>query len=212
MPFLKRPCGSQIYYEVKGRGSIPILLLAPGGMRSSIPKWDMSPYNPWTSLSESKFQLIGMDQRFAHRSLAHVRDSDGWDTYLADQVALLDHLKIQRCHLVGSCIGPSYAFNLLQNHPKRFGRCVMLQPIGLARHTSEPAIKWDGLNEDATWTWAGDWAHERIASRQYEDTESLESSKGLHDRMFKEGRDFVFTVTKDQATRIRTPLLVFYGP
>ena len=29
--------------------------------------------------------------------------------------------------------------------------------------------------------------------------------------MFKEGRDFVFTVTKDQATRIPTPLLVFMG-
>ena len=213
MSFLRRPGGIKIYYEIKGKGHIPVLLLAPGGMRSSIPKWSMSPYNPWHSLSKSKFQVIGMDQRFSsQRSTGHVRDSDGWATYMSDQVALLDHLNIQRCHIVGSCIGPSYAFNLLHSYPQRFGRCVMLQPIGLARHTSEPGTKWDGFNEDATWSWAGDWARERIASQENDETETLESLKNLHDRMFStDGGNFVFSVTRDQATRIRTPLLVFMG-
>ena len=120
MPFLQRPCGAKIYYEVKGTGKIPVLLLAPGGMRSSIPKWEMSPYNPWKELSESKFQLIGMDQRFANRSEGYVRPTDNWQTFMEDQISLLDHLKVDRCQIVGSCIGPSYAFNLLKHYPLRF--------------------------------------------------------------------------------------------
>jgi hypothetical protein len=45
---------------------------------------------------QSPVSEVGMDQRFANRSHGQeLRDSDG--TYLADQVALLDHLKIQRC-------------------------------------------------------------------------------------------------------------------
>lgn len=210
MPFLTRPCGNRIYYEVVGKG-IPILLLAPGGMRSSIPFWGRSPYNPWTTLPRSKFMLIGMDQRFAGRSTGTVREQDNWDTFLEDQIALLDSLKVQRCHIVCSCIGPSYAFNLLRQFPHRFGRCVMLQPIGLSPHTAEPDVKWEGLNTEATWAWAGDWARERVESGEYADTETMATLENLHERMFKSGREFVFSIGRYQATRIRTPLMVFMG-
>jgi len=74
---LLRPCGAKIYYETKGK-RIPVLLLAPGGMRSSLAKFEARPYNPWAALPESKFQLIGMGQRFANRSTGTVRAGDGW--------------------------------------------------------------------------------------------------------------------------------------
>ncbi|CAB9511771.1 alpha beta family hydrolase [Seminavis robusta] len=211
MPLLQRPCGHKIYYEVKGRG-IPILMLAPGGMRSSIPKWEnTSKINPWTTLPTAKFMMIGMDQRFANRSIGRARNSDGWETFMDDQIALLDHLEIKRCHIVGSCIGPSYAFNLLVHHPRRFGRCVMLQPIGLARHTTEPHSQWAGLNHDAAWSWFSDFAGERVTSKVYQGKEDYETLNGLYERMFQSGREFVFSITRDQATRIATPLLVFMG-
>jgi pimeloyl-ACP methyl ester carboxylesterase len=221
MPFLERPSSSgtgttptKIYYEVKGTGDIFIFLLAPGGMRSSIPKWDNMPYNPWTSLSTTKFTLIGMDQRFSSsRSSAEVQETDGWDTFVADQIALLDYLKIEKCHVLGSCIGPSYAFKLLLQYPHRFGKCVMMQPIGLACHTSEPVDTWQGLNTDTTWTWFGDWAQERLqATKNNPKKETLETLKRFHDRMFQDdGREFVFSITRDQAKLIQTPLLVLMG-
>jgi hypothetical protein len=37
-----------------------------------------------------------------------------WNTFTQDQLALLDHLGVYRCLLCGSCIGPSYAFALMQ--------------------------------------------------------------------------------------------------
>ena len=38
MPFLERPDGCKIYYEVRGEG-IPVLFVAPGGMTSQIGNW-----------------------------------------------------------------------------------------------------------------------------------------------------------------------------
>mmetsp|Transcript_4381 Transcript_4381/g.5523 ORF Transcript_4381/g.5523 Transcript_4381/m.5523 type:complete len:97 (+) Transcript_4381:158-448(+) len=64
MPFLTRPDGATIYYEVKGAGGVPVLLISPGGMGSSIEKWDMMPFNPWKQLPTDQFTLIGMDQRY----------------------------------------------------------------------------------------------------------------------------------------------------
>jgi pimeloyl-ACP methyl ester carboxylesterase len=246
MPHLQRPCGAKIYYETKGRrGDIPVLLLAPGGMRSSIHIWGSHPYNPWRQLdscsdattsmkagtssssnsrnidetwspSIPKFHLIGMDQRFANnRSTGTVRKDDGWHTFLADQLALLDHLQIQKCHIVGSCIGPSYAFQLLKTAPERFGRCVMLQPIGLTRHTTEPDHTWVGLNSSATWSWVGDWAKERQKDRPadlvHNDDEDPHILKELHDTMFGPPRDFVFSITRQEAAKIQHPLLIFMG-
>ena len=87
----------------------------------------------------------------------------------------------------------------------------MLQPIGLAPHTTEPGNKWDGLNTHATWSWAGDWAMERLLSGEYDGKEDEGTLRQFHDRMFKGGRDFVFSISRQEATRIRNPLLVFQG-
>jgi hypothetical protein len=106
-----------IYYEEYGEG-FPVLLFAPGGMRSAIPFWDNSPWNPIVELA-SDFRLIGMDQRNASvRSPARVSAEDGWHTYAVDHVCLLDHLEIERCHLLGGCIGGPYCFGVIQEaHP-----------------------------------------------------------------------------------------------
>ena len=235
MPFLSRPCGAKIYYEIHGALSsqnvktIPVLLLAPGGMRSSVPKWAALPYNPLKCLSsfvstsqvsptKNRLCLIAMDQRFANRSTGTLENSTtdldysgensavSWHTFLEDQLALLDHLKVEQCSILGSCIGPSYAFRLLQHSPSRFRRCVMLQPIGLAQHTTEP-LKWDGWNTNATRLWFGDFAGEMVKTKNWDET----LLKKLQKRMFENGRDFVFSVTKEEAARIETPILVFMG-
>ena len=69
-------------------------------------------------------------------------------------MALLDHLGIYKCLLVGSCIGPSYSFALMQAAPERFPAALMLQPVGLSKHTDEEET-WEGLNRAATSHWYG---------------------------------------------------------
>ena len=105
MPVFKRD-NIRIYYEVHGEG-FPVLLLAPGGMRSSIPVWENTPYNPIEELAPH-CQVIAMDQRNAGQSTAPIAATDGWRDYTDDQVALLDHLGIDRFHAAGMCIGGSF--------------------------------------------------------------------------------------------------------
>ena len=128
MPTFKRNDVS-IYFDEYGTG-YPILLFAPGGMRSSIEFWARSPFDPTKELA-SNFRVIAMDQRNAGgRSHAPITARDGWDSYTADHIALLDHLRIERCHLYGQCIGGSFILNLLKAEPGRIASAVLAQPIG----------------------------------------------------------------------------------
>jgi len=43
---------------------------------------------------------------------------------------VLDHLRIDRCHLYGQCIGGSFILNLLKAQPDRVASAVLAQPIG----------------------------------------------------------------------------------
>ena len=107
--------GATIYYEEFGQG-FPILTFAPAGLASTIAVWSQpsAPINPTTELAK-RFRVIAMDQRNAGgQSRAPITAKDGWDAYTADHIALLDHLKISRCHLYGQCIGGSFILNMLK--------------------------------------------------------------------------------------------------
>ena len=43
-----------------------------------------------------------------------LRPTIAWDDYTADHIAVLDHLRIDRCHLFGQCIGGSFILNLIK--------------------------------------------------------------------------------------------------
>ena len=123
--------GARIYFEEFGRG-FPILTFAPAGLQSVIDVWSeaSAPIDPTTEFAD-KFRVIAMDQRNAGgQSRAPITARDNWDTYTSDHIALLDHLRIDRCHLYGQCIGGSVIINMLKHHPERVQSAVLAQPIG----------------------------------------------------------------------------------
>jgi pimeloyl-ACP methyl ester carboxylesterase len=123
--------GASIYYEESGRG-FPILTFAPAGLQSVIDVWSRpaAPVNPITEFA-ADYRVIAMDQRNAGgRSRAPITAQDGWQTYTADHIAVLDHLGIDRCHLYGQCIGGSFIMSMLKAHPRRIASAVLAQPIG----------------------------------------------------------------------------------
>ena len=75
MPTFTRGATS-IYYEEQGSGH-PLLVFAPGGMRSAIELLARSPYHPVKELS-GEFRVITMDQRNAGASRAPISAADGW--------------------------------------------------------------------------------------------------------------------------------------
>jgi pimeloyl-ACP methyl ester carboxylesterase len=122
--------GATIYYEEFGQG-FPILTFAPAGLQSVIDVWNQpsAPINPTSEFTG--YRVIAMDQRNAGgRSHAPIAAQDGWDSYTADHIALLDRLRIDRCHLYGQCIGGSFILNMLKHHPERVQSAVLAQPIG----------------------------------------------------------------------------------
>jgi pimeloyl-ACP methyl ester carboxylesterase len=130
MPTIARD-GATIYFEEHGRG-FPILAFAPAGLQSVIDVWrrPAAPINPIAEFSDG-FRVIAMDQRNAGgKSRGPITPQDGWHTYAADHVAVLDHLGIERCHLYGQCIGGSFIMSLLKAQPQRIAAAVLAQPIG----------------------------------------------------------------------------------
>jgi len=184
---------ARLYYEEHGSG-FPILLIAPGGMRSEMTFWERTPWNPITQLSD-RYRVIAMDQRNAGRSVAPVRATDGWETYTADQLALMDHLGAERFHVAGMCIGGSYIMALAAAAPQRVASGVVFQTIGL-----------DG-NRQAFYDMFDSWADELAPQRP--DTPP-EAWAAFRERMYGVD-DFLFTADDDAARRCPTPLLVLLG-
>ena len=184
---------ADIYYEEYGDG-FPLLLFAPGGMRSSIGFWARSSWNPIETLAD-RFRVIAMDQRNAGKSSAPITAADGWHSYAADHVALMDQLGIERAHVLGGCIGGPYCFGVMQAAPERVTAAVLQQPIG-----------YDGENRPAFYEMFESWANELKSKRPDVDPAAWTA---FRDRMY--GGDFVFNVDRAFVRQCKTPMLVLLG-
>ena len=125
-----------LHYETWGDGPA-VLLLAPGGLGGSqIDAWRRAPWNPIDALS-GRYHVVAMDQRNTGTSSAPITAADGWPSYASDQLALMDHLGIQRFCTLGMCIGGAFILRLLADAPDRVVAAVALQPIGLDGNRAE---------------------------------------------------------------------------
>lgn len=183
-----------IRYDDEGQSDgFPVLLIAPGGMKSANALWDDMPWNPRAALADT-YRLIGMDQRNAGGSAGPVTAGDGWHTFAGDQLGLLDHLGIERCHVIGMCIGGPYVMGLLQAAPKRFASAVLLQPVGIDN------------NREALYEMFDVWAEAQ--ADQHPDV-SADDWRSFRSNMWD--GDFVLTATPEQVAQVTTPLLVAMG-
>lgn len=128
MPEVTRPDGAILHYEVAGDG-FPVLAIAPGGVSSEIERWAGYLMDPMTALQD-RFMVIGMDQRFAGRSVAPMSPFSYEET-LGDQLAVLDALGVQRAHVIGADFGAAQALRLAYQAPARTASVVLIEPVGL---------------------------------------------------------------------------------
>lgn len=194
MPMLEHH-GASIYYEEYGQG-FPILTFAPAGLLSRISVWSgpSAPINPMTDLS-TDYRVIVMDQRNSGgKSRAPISAQDGWHSFAEDHIALLDHLRIDRCHLFGQCIGGSFIFSLLQRQPQRIASAVIAQAIGRV-----------GPMKPGRTARFEEWA--KTLTDHPEATEA--ALDGFFHNLYDAG--FVYSADREFVGSVRTPCLVMYG-
>jgi pimeloyl-ACP methyl ester carboxylesterase len=193
MPTLEHH-GASIYYEESGKG-FPILTFAPAGLASTIAVWSqpMAPIKPATDFAG--YRVIVMDQRNAGgRSRAPITAQDSWHSYTADHIAVLDHLKIDKCHLFGQCIGGSFIASLLKTQPQRVAAAVWAQPIGRVG----PMKPGRPARFDA---WAKDLKDHPEATEAVLDA--------FYHNMYDPG--FLYSVSREFVKNCKTPSLVLAG-
>jgi len=193
--------GGELYYEVHGTG-YPVLLFAPGFLSSRIERWATNPARPGVQQDwldpipalQDRFRLIALDVRNAGRSRAKLGPHDGWDTYTRDHLALLDHLGVTRCHVMGACIGVSFALALAKARPDAVTALVLQNPIGLSDRNR-------GALDEEFDKWAGE-----VRTWPEIDAAML---PGFRQRMF--GGDFIFSVTREFVQGCPLPMLLMPG-
>ncbi|NNG03106.1 MAG: alpha/beta hydrolase [Inquilinus sp.] len=127
--------GIETRYEVVGDGP-PLLMFAPGGFDATIEKWSTLGVYARIKLLEHlprHYTCILFDRRECGRSGGRV-ERVTWDHFVAQGSGLLDHLGIERAHLLGGCMGccPVLAFAVA--HPERVKSMVLYWPVGGARY------------------------------------------------------------------------------
>jgi len=94
MPTLKIP-DEEIYHDVHGSGH-PLMIFAPGGLRSELAFLRRRPSNPsapaaWIDPMKAlagEYRVVAMDQRNAGCSRTRTDASDDWHNYAGDHLAL----------------------------------------------------------------------------------------------------------------------------
>lgn len=118
-------------YEVVGSGP-PLLMFSPGGFDSTLESWrTVGIYRRLDLLEQlaARYTCITFDRRESGRSGGRVERLT-WARYVAQAVGLLDHLGVERAHLMGGCVGCSTAAAMAVAHPERVRSMVLYSPAG----------------------------------------------------------------------------------
>jgi pimeloyl-ACP methyl ester carboxylesterase len=106
--------GVKLRYRVEGQGE-PVLLIHGFGANEGL-QWDLPGV---TRKLANEYRVIAYDNRGHGRSgKPHEREKYGTEM-IGDAVRLLDHLEIDRAHVVGYSMGAFIAGKLVVTHPDR---------------------------------------------------------------------------------------------
>ena len=127
--------GIETEYNVRGDG-LPLLLFAPGGFDATMDKWwSLGIYAktlPLNYLAE-RYRCILFDRRECGLSGGRI-ERVTWADYARQGLGLLDHLGIERAHLMGGCMGVSPVTTFATLFPDRVLSMILYWPVGGARY------------------------------------------------------------------------------
>jgi len=185
----------RIHFEEAGSG-FPLLLIAGGGLNSTISALARGPFNPIEEF-KGEYRCIASDLRNASdgQSTGPLEIDRPWDAYTDDHLGLMGHLGIDKFVVMGFCIGGPFIWNLLKRAPDRIVAAVLAQPSG-----SRPEMR-DLFYENNMKNWGPE-----LVKRRPDIT--METVDKFLTKMYRTNPDFVFTVTRDFVRNCQTPVLI----
>lgn len=123
--------GIETQYDVLGAGP-PLLMFAPGGFDASMDKWSgLGVYAKIKLLIHlpQHYSCILFDRRETGLSGGRV-ERLSWDGYVRQATGLLDHLNIDKAHLIGGCMGCCPVAAFATRYPERVLSMVQYWPVG----------------------------------------------------------------------------------
>src|SRR5437868_8691492 len=127
--------GLRTRYEVLGEGP-PLLMYAPGGFDATIEKWSTQGVYARVKLLEhlpQKYRCIVFDRRECGQSAGRIEPIT-WAHYARQGKLLLEHLGIERAHVMGGCMGCSCGVAFAVAHPKATLSMLLWWPVGGAKY------------------------------------------------------------------------------
>jgi pimeloyl-ACP methyl ester carboxylesterase len=185
----------RIRYQEVGSG-FPLLIIAGGGLNSTIAGLARGPFNPIEEF-KGEYRCIASDLRNANdgQSSGPLEIDRPWDAYTDDHIGLIDHLGIDKFMVMGFCIGGPFVWNLVKRAPDRVVAAVLAQPSG-----SRPEMR-DLFYEGNMKTWGP-----ALVAKRPDIT--METVDKFLTKMYRNNPDFVFTVTRDFVRSCQTPVLI----
>jgi pimeloyl-ACP methyl ester carboxylesterase len=122
-------------YEVAGSGP-PLLMFSPGGFNATLDNWRSQGVYRRLNLLEhltASYTCITFDRRESGLSGGRV-ERLGWGDYAAQGKGLLEHLDIERAHLMGGCVGCSIVTTFGVAYSEAVWSMVLYSPAGGARY------------------------------------------------------------------------------
>jgi pimeloyl-ACP methyl ester carboxylesterase len=127
--------GIDTRYEVVGSGP-PLLMFSPGGFNATLDQWSSlgiyARTKPVEHLSQ-QYTCILFDRRETGQSGGRI-ERVTWADYVAQGKGLLEHLGIERAHLMGGCMGVSPVLAFAVAYPKMVRSMVLYWPVGGPRY------------------------------------------------------------------------------
>lgn len=184
-----------IHYEEAGTG-LPLLVIPGGGLNATIAGLAHHAFNPMDEFSDT-YRCIALDLRNANGGASHgpLEVDRPWDAHADDQLGLLDHLGIERCMVLGFCIGGPFIWNLLRRAPERIAAAVLVHPSGF--RSDRPDIFYQ--NNITGWG-------PRLCEQRSDVT--MEQVHAFLEKMYRSDPDFVFTVSREFVRSCATPVLI----
>jgi pimeloyl-ACP methyl ester carboxylesterase len=129
-------------YELVGSGP-PLLMYAPGGFDATLEKWSTLGIYATIKLLDhlpAQYTCIVFDRRETGESGGRV-ERVGWTHYAAQGKGLLDHLGIERAHVMGGCMGVSAAIAFGTAYPHATRSMILYWPVGGARYRMSSQLR-----------------------------------------------------------------------